>query len=386
MKKIRKIIVCLSFILLMTGVPVKDAGMENVYADEIVYVTATGSRYHTHKCGNGNFYQDSLSNALARGLTPCEKCYSGSGGSQGTGENVTGGSTPEPEPAPVRLTINRTRATLVKGQSVKLKAAGATETVKWSTDKPRVAAVTAGGKVVAKAKGKAVITASANGKTKKCTITVEEPKLSAKSVQLTVTGTKTLKLKGCIHSVKWSSSRPSVAKVSKGKVTAKKPGTAVIKAKVHGKTYQCRVTVKKPVIQKLSLSASNLSMGINQEKIIRIKVSPSNILKYYDYEVSSSNPDILEVADESNGRIVLTTGDMTGTAVVKVKINKKVLSCKVTVTPPEITSLTLSKTLITMDPYSNMAELYAQGKAGTATVTLRVGNKTAACKVTVQED
>lgn len=91
------------------------------------------------------------------------------------------------------------------------------------------------------------------------------------------------------------------------------------------------------------MSASNLSMGINQEKIICLKVSHSNSLKYYNYEVSSSNPDVLEVTDE---------------AIVKVSGIS----------------------------YSNMAELYAQGKAGTETVTLRVGNKTAACRVTVQEN
>lgn len=66
-------------------------------------------------------------------------------------------------------------------------------------------------------------------------------------------------------------------------------------------------------------------MEVNQEKIIRLKVSPSNILKYYDYEVSSSNPKVLKMEDRLNEKIILTTGD---TAVVKVRINKKVLPAK----------------------------------------------------------
>lgn len=67
------------------------------------------------------------------------------------------------------------------------------------------------------------------------------------------------------------------------------------------------------------------ALEVNQEKIIRLKVSPSNILKYYDYEVSSSNPKVLKMEDRLNEKIILTTGD---TAVVKVRINKKVLPAK----------------------------------------------------------
>lgn len=43
--------------------------------EQIVMVTATGSKYHTHKCGNGTYYDAPMSVALSRGLTPCSKCY-----------------------------------------------------------------------------------------------------------------------------------------------------------------------------------------------------------------------------------------------------------------------------------------------------------------------
>ena len=50
----------------------------------------------------------------------------------------------------------------------------------------------------------------------------------------------------------WKSSNPKVASVtSKGKVTAKKKGTATISAKVNGKTYKCKVTVLRPISKKL---------------------------------------------------------------------------------------------------------------------------------------
>ena len=42
---------------------------------QTVMVTPTGSKYHTHKCGNGNFTPATLEEALARNLTPCSKCF-----------------------------------------------------------------------------------------------------------------------------------------------------------------------------------------------------------------------------------------------------------------------------------------------------------------------
>ncbi|MGY3778381.1 AAA family ATPase [Isobaculum melis] len=43
--------------------------------EQRVLVTRTGSKYHNRVCGNGNYYEASISEALARGLTPCSKCY-----------------------------------------------------------------------------------------------------------------------------------------------------------------------------------------------------------------------------------------------------------------------------------------------------------------------
>ncbi|KAF1297850.1 hypothetical protein BAU15_08065 [Enterococcus sp. JM4C] len=44
-------------------------------AEEHVLVTRTGKKYHTYKCGNGDYYEATLSEALGRGLTQCSKCY-----------------------------------------------------------------------------------------------------------------------------------------------------------------------------------------------------------------------------------------------------------------------------------------------------------------------
>lgn len=70
-------------------------------------------------------------------------------------------------------------------------------------------------------------------------------KLNRTRLNLTAGGTFTLKVKGTSAKVKWTSSKKSVAAVSsKGKVTAKKAGSATITAKVSKKKYTCKVSVK----------------------------------------------------------------------------------------------------------------------------------------------
>ncbi len=70
--------------------------------------------------------------------------------------------------------------------------------------------------------------------------------ISKKKATLEVDAVLTLKVIGNTDgsAVKWSSSKKSVAKVSKkGKVTAKSEGTATITAKVGSEKYECVVTV-----------------------------------------------------------------------------------------------------------------------------------------------
>ncbi len=69
-------------------------------------------------------------------------------------------------------------------------------------------------------------------------------KLNKTKVSLTVGETTRLKVRGTKKKVRWTSKKKSVATVSaKGKVWAKKAGTAQIIAKVSGRKYTCKVTV-----------------------------------------------------------------------------------------------------------------------------------------------
>ncbi len=71
-------------------------------------------------------------------------------------------------------------------------------------------------------------------------------KINKKKVTLKVGQTLQLKVTGTKGKVKWTSSKKSVATVSsKGRVKAKKKGSATITAKICKKKYTCKVTVKK---------------------------------------------------------------------------------------------------------------------------------------------
>ena len=249
MKTIKKSVISIVLALVMIAMPVGDTlALTPVYADTTVYVTRTGSKYHTHKCGNGTYYASTLSAAIARGLTACAKCFGGSSGysyTSSTSSSSHAASKPAHKVAPFKL--KTTSVFLLKGKTKKIATKNAKGKITWSSNKKSVATVS-GGKVIAKGAGKATITAVCNGKKANCKITVEDLKLSATSMRINFDGEKTLKLKGCKHHVSWYTSDSDICEIYDNTVYAYAPGKATIKARVHGKTYTCKVVVNKPVI------------------------------------------------------------------------------------------------------------------------------------------
>lgn len=141
-------------------------------------------------------------------------------------------------------------------------------------------------------------------------------KISKKSVSLTVGETTTLKLKGTKKKVKWTSSKKSVATVNgKGKVTAKKNGTATITAKIGNKKYKCKVTVLTP-----KLSDSNLKLNIGDRKTLSVTGITQGI------EWTTSNKYVAVVT--SNGTVIAKG---CGDCAIYAVINDEKLSCEVNV-------------------------------------------------------
>ena len=147
------------------------------------------------------------------------------------------------------------KKTVYVGRKFTIQINGLAEGAKvvYSSNNKKAAVVDKNGKVTAKAKGTAVITAKVtqNDTTYKLKIkvTVKNPviKMTASTKQLTVGQTYTFKAKayGLKGDITWTSSNKAVASVTaKGKVTAKAAGTTSIQAQVNGKSVSCKLTVK----------------------------------------------------------------------------------------------------------------------------------------------
>lgn len=156
-----------------------------------------------------------------------------------------------------KVKISKTKATIVVGSTLQLKVQNNKKKIKWATSNKKVATVSKKGKVKAKKKGKATITAKIGKKSYKCKVTVNNPPIINLS-KATIDFGKTIQLsiKNTSAKVKWSSSNSAIAKVdSKGKVTAVEKGTATITATVEKKKFKCVITVtKSPLINPTGLS------------------------------------------------------------------------------------------------------------------------------------
>lgn len=103
-------------------------------------------------------------------------------------------------------------------------------------------------------------------------------KLDKKSLTTYVGGQTQLKMTGNAKNVKWSSSKTNVASVtSKGLVTAKKTGKAVITVKSGSKKATCTVTVKKQLSAKQAVAQFNSQF--KRAKCITINVYQKSIKK-----------------------------------------------------------------------------------------------------------
>ena len=205
----------------------------------------------------------------------------------------------------------------------------------------------------------------------------------------------------------WTSSNNKVVSVDKnGKITPKKPGTAVITVKTkNGKTARCNVTVRSAP-NSISLSRNKATRGAGDSYQLTATL-PKGTMGTYQW--SSSNNKVVSV--DKNGKI---NPIKAGKATITVKTyNGKTASCNVTVrNAPSYVKLSRSKAtrgagdsyqLTTKLPANSMATFKWSSsdksivsvdkngkinpiKAGKATITVKTYNgKTASCNVTVKK-
>ena len=326
------------------------------------------------------------------------------------------------------VTLNKTSLELERGETSKITAtvtpsnADGDKTVVWSSNKTSVATVATDGTVTAVGKGNATITATtSNGKTATCTVTVGVP-LKSISFENNVTE-KTIN-KGenftlnvvynptdtdASKTITWSSTDTSVAKVENGKVTAVGSGETTITAtSTNGKKAECKVTVVNPLVSISIKDSTSIQYGQTEQLVVTY--NPEDTTDDKTISWTSSDSSIAEVA--SDGTI---TAKKVGTATITAKTsNNKTATCNVTVLPVELNSIAIkeqniilnkneNKTLtVTYNPENTtddktvtwessddtVVSIDNNGtikalKAGTVTITAKVGSKTANTKVTV---
>lgn len=156
--------------------------------------------------------------------------------------------------------MNVKNQTLIKGQTYKLRLKGSTGKVKWKSSNKSIVSVNKSGKITAKKRGSAIITATNKGKTYKCKIKVETPRISEKNIYIEIGESDYVYMYGTTLPVKWKSSNTKIATVdSDGYVTAISKGTTTLTAKINKKKYSCKVTVydkfiRNDALQKVSHS------------------------------------------------------------------------------------------------------------------------------------
>ena len=141
---------------------------------------------------------------------------------------------------------------------------GRRNTIRWTTSNSKVVSVS-GGKLTAKSVGTATVTATANGvsDTVEVTVSAYEPTITLSQNEYTLytkkgnTYTLRATIDGPVKKAVWESSRPEVATVVNGKVTAVGEGETIITATANDVVAECRITVKE---SKVILETENITM------------------------------------------------------------------------------------------------------------------------------
>lgn len=240
------------------------------------------------------------------------------------------------------IKVNVTSLTLKKGQStsaVKISGLAKGDKIKsWKSDNTKIVKVNSKGKITAQKKtGNATVTVTlASGLKKSITVKVQSGAVKTKKI----TGVpKTLKLslgkKKALapvispitsqEKVTYASSNKKVATVSsKGVITAKGSGKAKITVKSGSKKVVMTVTVPKMAPKKITNIAGAVTLKRGKSKTLNPKLSPSGSQAKITY--TSSNKSVASVS--SKGKI---TAKKKGKAVITVKAGNVSVKCKVTV-------------------------------------------------------
>ena len=192
-----------------------------------------------------------------------------------------------------------------------------------------IASVNTYGVVTGKKSGTCTITAKIKRAEASCRVTVEKSVVTISESHITLENGESTRLSATVstgHDVRWKSSSSATASVDEeGVVTAKKCGSAIIRATADGVSAKCRITVKKP---SLSLNRSSISLYPEENFQLVATCSSNRPLTF------RSSASAIASVDES-GRIIARKK---GNATITVKVDGVSRICRVTVKPPKSSS------------------------------------------------
>ncbi len=284
------------------------------------------------------------------------------------GKTATCSVTVEAKKIPVTgVTLDKTEAELVEGESITLTATIAPEdatdkTVSWVSSDEEIAKVDSEGKVSAIAPGTADITVTTTDGEKKAVfaltvvakvVPVESIAIDKETLELVEGDSATLTAtvspdNASDKTYAWTSSNPDVATVAEdGTVTAIAPGNTTITATSNdgGKTASCEVSVAKRIIHVESVTLSGeTSVTAGDTVTFTYTITPSDAT-VQDVKWSSSDESVIKV-DADGTAVVLKNG--VATITVTTVDGEKTASAKILASPLLVSSLSLDVTSLTL--------------------------------------
>ena len=145
----------------------------------------------------------------------------------------------------------------------------------------------------------------------------------------------------------WESSDKGVADVNaqNGEITAKTPGTTVIKASFTNNkgtvvSAECKVTVEQIAVTKIALDKESLSLKEDAESKLNVTFEPANATEDLDVKWESDDKNVATVTGEGKSATVKAVG--AGSATITVTAGTFKASCEVTVSAAHFLFLSIA--------------------------------------------
>ena len=236
------------------------------------------------------------------------------------------------------MTVTPSRIEIIEGESAVLSAsvspeAASDRAVAWSSSDRSVATVDKAGTVHGLRPGTATVTATAEGKSGTCAVTVKAKAVGVTEVtldktELTLTEGETETLTATVkpdnadnRKVTWSSDKTEIATVDgAGKVTAVKAGEAVVTVTTEdgGKTATCKVTVKAKAVPVTGVDVNPwvMTLSVRGTSKLSYTIRPADATNQ-NVKWESESPSVATVDSEGNvqgvaagtAKICVTTED-----------------------------------------------------------------------------